>query len=423
MVFVSLGYEPYLTREIAHRPARMHALVSSAITMRLLLAVSMMVLLACSLFLIDISALGKLVVMIQGLALFSSAISLICVYQGLQRMHVAAGRETLASFCNLLGTLLLVHGPADLPIAACVSTGVFMLTHFLVFVQYARDFGWPSIRISRRLDFAYASRSMDFFWVMLMITVTYNTPIVVLGLIRTDEEVGLFAAGWKLLALAITAPTVISALFLPRLARLTDHYSEKSREAGLLMETILIFTIPLTLLGIALAPQILLVLFGPQYLPATDVVALLLLNGLVVSVNITLNTPLMAGRRQKESFRIVATGAVTGVVLNVALIPFWGATGAALAILIDEIVILALLVANRPEVPVRATLSFALRCLAAVIPAGFAAHFATTPAAISASPIAAFGVGGVIGAGVYLAMVWVLRVDVVRLATGLRRMR
>jgi len=423
LVFVALGYDSYLTREIGHRPARMQVLVSSAISVRLLLAICVTVLMACSLFLIDISALGKLVVLIQGLAFFGSTINLSCVYQGLQRMHITAGRETLASFCNLSGTLLLVHGPADLPIAAGVGAGALMLTQFLVFVQYVRDFGWPSIYIPGRRDFAHAGRSMAFFWVMLMGAVTLNTPVVLLGLMRTEAEVGLFAAGWKVLMFAITAPTLISALFLPRFARLTDQRTEKLREAGLFMETILLFTIPLSLLGIALTPQIVLSLFGPQYLPASDIIALLLLDGLVISINIALSTPLMAGRRQKDALRIVARGAVVGVLMNLSFIPVWGATGAALGILIGETVILTLLMMDHPEVPVGAALSFALRCFVAVIPAGLVAHFATTPAWISAAPVVALVVGGSAGGAFYLAMLWPLRVDVIRLARGLRGMR
>jgi O-antigen/teichoic acid export membrane protein len=206
LIVVNLGFETFLTREIASDKARLRALVSSVIVIRLLLAFVMVMLLIASLTVLHINALGRTVILVQGIGLFSSAIGLTCAYQGLQRMRVVAGREVFASLVNVAGILWLVHTPDDLLIAACIGVGTQILTNLAILTQYAREFGVPRIRWPTMVDFSIIRDSMGFFWSLLMITITYNTHIVMLGLMWNDTEVGLFMPGWKLFIFAIAVP-------------------------------------------------------------------------------------------------------------------------------------------------------------------------------------------------------------------------
>jgi O-antigen/teichoic acid export membrane protein len=422
MIVVNLGYETFLTREIAYDSTHLRRLVESMISMRLLLAAGSWLLLAASLWLLDLPPLGRVVVLIQSLNLFSSAIGLSCIYQGLQRMRIVAGREFFASLINMTGMICLVHSPGDVVIAAAVSAGTFALTNIPILVQYWTDFGRPRLRLPDHDDAIIARRSLIYFWSVLMITITSNIHIVLLGLMRGNTEVGLFAAAWKLFNFTIVLPNLIATLFLPRIANLTTRPVERMRTTTIYMQTIIVSAVPITLFGSALIPQILTVLFGAPYLPATTTLGVLLVHGLVVSINIGFGTPLIAVGRQKTYLYIMTVGTAVGVVLNVALIPFLGAEGAALATVADELVILMLFVRSAPEVSVSHTTRFGARCLIAAIPAAVVVHFASMLPVIDRSDITVLVVGGSAGSIIYLLILRLVRIDIVGLAADLRHL-
>ena len=145
---------------------------------------------------------------------------------------------------------------------------------------------------------------------------------------------------------------------------------ERARLTGIYLRTI-------TLFGYTLIPQILTLVFGSDYLPASRAVALLLINGLVVALNIGFAIPLTAVGRQKTLLRVVTGGAVAGILLNLALIPSFGFEGAAVGTLLDEMTILGMLVGSRPEISVARTSKFLSRCLVAAVPAMLVIHLIT----------------------------------------------
>ena len=419
LVIVNLGYDTLIAREIAYDSSVLRRLVESAIAVRLLLAIVMAMLLLASLPALRLSWIGDTVVMIQGANLFSSAVGVTSAYQGLQRMRVVAVREFMASLINLVGILWLVRSQQSILAAAAVSAGTMMLTNIPLLVQYAFDFGAPRVRLPQGEDFRRARQSMTYFWSGLLFTVSYNMHIVLLGLMRSQAEVGLFVAGFKVFTFAIVIPQLISTLFLPRIAACTTQREERLRCCTIYMQAVLIFALPIAMLGEAMAPQILKVLFGSAYLPASTALAVLLLNGLVVSLNIGFGTPLLAVGRQTTFLRVTAAGTAIGAALYLILIPLLGIEGAALGALADEAAILGLFIRNHPEPPIPRTLDFGLRCMGAALLAAILARFA---APVVASDLAKLAVGGAVGGTAYVMALRALGVDLIQFAAELRRL-
>ncbi len=115
--------------------------------------------------------------------------------------------------------------------------------------KYLHRFRRPAFRLPRAEDLAFARQSLPFFWLGLLIAVTYNLHFVLLGLLRSEVEVGYFAAGWKLFNFAIIIPNLLSALFLPRIAQLREHPGPRGLTTLAAMQAILISVVPVSLLG------------------------------------------------------------------------------------------------------------------------------------------------------------------------------
>lgn len=419
VIVMNLGYSTLLTREIGYNPAKLRDLVESAFATRLLLAIVMAAMLLASLFTLGLPSVGETAVMIQGITLFSGAVGLSSAYQGLHRMRVVALRELMCSLINLAGILWLVRTPQDVLFAVAFSAGTLILTNALLILQYSLEFGVPRLRVPVKEDFQHARRSMPYFWSMLFASITQNAHIVLLGVMRSPIEVGLFASGFRLFNFAIVLPNLISTLFLPRIARFTTHLYERGRYSELCMQTIITCAVPIAIIGEALIPQILIVLFGPAYLAAARITALLLLDGLVASLNAGFSTQLLAVGRQDVLLRVAASGAAIGVALNLALIPPFGIGGAALGTLVGEIVTLAMFIWNRPEVPIQRILDFGCRCLLSALPAAILAHFVAPIAPSNSSQVI---LGGAVGIAAYMLVLRLLRIDLVDFATTLRRL-
>jgi O-antigen/teichoic acid export membrane protein len=421
LIVVDLGFDTFLTREVAFDDARREALVGTVLSVRLLLALLLSLVLAASLRFLHLSPLGELVVLIQGIGLVTAAIGLTSVYQGMQRMRVVAGREFLASLGNMVAVLCFVRGPQDLVAAACITAGTQLFVNLALVTQYVMDFGIPRLRLPGAEALHELKRATTYFWSMVMITITYNTHVVLLGLMRGDREVGLFSAGWKLFIFSIAIPNLIAALFMPRLAATAANVGERERAAELLLRAILVCSVPITLLGMAAAPQILEILFGPDYLPAAGALRLLLMNSLAVAISIGLATELTALGRQGELLRIVTIGAFAGIVLNLVLIPPYGARGAALATLTDEVIIVLMLMRGRIGLPRQ--LGFGARCLLAAIPAAIAMYAVISCVTFRGGHFVVLAVGAG-GAGlVYLLALAVMQVSILRLVRDLRQLR
>ena len=421
LIVVSLGYDQFLTREIAFDASRMRSLVANAISIRLGLALVTGIVLVGTLRILGQSRLIDIAISIYGLGLFGSAIGLTSVYTGLHQTRIVAWREFLTGLINMAAIMIFVHEPGDLITAICILSGTQLFMNVLIFVRYAHDFGMPRVRVPGLADLKQARLSIVYFWSLLMITITYNFHILLLGLLRSDAEVGLFGAGWKLFVFAIVIPGLISTLFMPRLSSLASQPESRRAACLLFIETIIICAVPITIFGEALIPQILTVLFGPSFLSASPVVALLLINGFVVSLNIGFGTPLLAVGRQQDFFYIVAAGAIAGVILNLVLVPLLGIMGAAVGTLVDELIILALFAVRAPEIPLRSLCGFLARCLLAITPAVFVTHRLLSSTLTGCPDIVAIIVVGTLGGLIYLAILHVLGIRIRHVAVRLHR--
>ena len=422
-MIVNLGFEAYVCREVAFDATRLRPYAESMLTTRLALAVGATLAFAATLPLLHLSAAGTAVFAIQGVNIVGSSVALTSIYQGMRRMSVVAMRELQGAALNVAGVLLLVHGPHDVIRAAAVSAGTLLLSNVTIFGRFVRDYGALRVRLPNRADLRHALASLEYFWTLLAVTVTYNMHMVLLGLLRSTTDVGLFSAGWKIFNFAVVAPNLISAIFLPRIANSSSRLADRAELADTLMRSVVMCGVPTALIGAALGPQILLVIFGAGYRAATVTLDLLLLNALVVTFNFGFTTSLTAVGRNKVMFQNMVAGAALGLPLTAALIPRFGPVGAAVGTLADEALILVLSAARRPEVSIGRTLDFSARCFAASVPAVLAVEAVIRAPLLGPSPLAQLVVGGAAGGLAYLGTLWALRVNVVRFATGLRDLR
>jgi O-antigen/teichoic acid export membrane protein len=155
---------------------------------------------------------------------------------------------------------------------------------------------------------------------------------LLLGAMRSQEEVGTYNVATRLVMLAVFVMAPINASFTPHLAHLihTDQRDDAARAYGSAARWILTLSMPSFIVLVAFGEQ-LLGYFGPGFRTAAGVTAILACGQLVSAAAGPCGTVLnMSGRVTLNMVDNVAV-LILNIVLNIVLIPGYGVIGAAVA--------------------------------------------------------------------------------------------
>jgi O-antigen/teichoic acid export membrane protein len=248
--------------------------------------------------------------------------------QGVDRLHVASLATVLAQllFVMLLGFWLGVYG-----ILSNSSALVLRAFAFLITVLAA---GWWLRPTFRRVqnwirEFIRQAREWGFqlFLGRVLSIGTYNMDVLMLGIWADSRSVGFYVLAGSLAAVSGLPVAGMAAALFPRMARAN----------AIARDWLAISIIVGTLSSIAawlLAEPVIRVFFSARYVQAADLVLPLALAQLVRGVTGIFNTFLSGHGRGRDlrNAGFVLTG--SNIALNFALIPPFGAQGAAWASLL-----------------------------------------------------------------------------------------
>jgi len=160
-----------------------------------------------------------------------------------------------------------------------------------------------------------------------------QADILMLGLLRSDEEVGIYRVVVQMATLVVFGLYAINQIVQHHFARLYQEGDLRRMQAlaTRTAQTVTGFALIPVILFIALGGPLLGILFGEEYKPGAAPLGILavgqLLNAAMGSVVMILN---MTGH-ERDTVGAVGAGAAANIALNLVLIPPYGAMGAAIA--------------------------------------------------------------------------------------------
>lgn len=188
--------------------------------------------------------------------------------------------------------------------------------------------------------------TISVFSVVVSTLVYLMIDTTMLGVLRGDYDVGLYTAASKLTRECSQVITSLCAVFLPRLAvhRAKGEVKEFQRIATNACNIIMALAIPATVGMFSLSKQAILIFSGQNYLEAIPAMKILTFNFMFAAIDGFFGWQVLVPyNRERALFSATFTGAVIDVVLNTLLIPTYGPSGAAIATLIAEMTIFAIL--------------------------------------------------------------------------------
>lgn len=348
-IFTNFGLNLLTTREVARDPDRASWYLSSTTTVRLLLWLAMVPLLAGYLALER--ATGAPVGGETALAVALLAVSLVpgslntalsSVFQGLERMMVPAGVSIVATLAKVsLGALVLLAGFGFVGLAA-----VSIVTN-LVTLAVLGGLAWrlglrPTAPGRPAALWAMAVVSLPFMLNHLLMTLFFRIDVVILRRIQGAVVVGWYSTAYKWVdALLIIPPAVTMALF-PLLSRhATEDRAALRRTYVIALRWLITLALPIAAATTFASELLVGILGGPEYLPHGAIALSIMIwflpfsfaNGLTQYVLIALDRQ----RWITVSFVIAAT---FNIVANILVIPQFSYSGAAAVTIASEIVLL-----------------------------------------------------------------------------------
>ncbi len=266
------------------------------------------------------------------------------LFQGLERMTLAAGLEIAGKVVALGAILLFVHSPRDAwkvlafqsmaPIVS-VAAGLWVAHRHLTLYLPTFDVVWQSIRVG---------------WKMFLLRsglATYSTAnVLILAMFAPASIVGYYASAEKLSKAIVGLLVPIRDAFYPRLSQLAAHSLKESQRLTRLSAYIEVGVgLFLSVVTFAGAHLLVTIAFGKTFEAAVPVLKILSFLPFIISLTdaIGLQTLLPAGKELLVGIAIVA-GGVVNLAFAVVLAPRFMAEGMAVSVVLAEFAVCTVLV-------------------------------------------------------------------------------
>jgi O-antigen/teichoic acid export membrane protein len=165
--------------------------------------------------------------------------------------------------------------------------------------------------------------------------------VILLSTLRTQTEVGLYGAAYKVLDVVTVIPYIFMGLVLPLMSAAwsRDDKIDFNRKLSLAFDALAILAIPLMFGAFAIADDLIAFVAGAEFTSAGQMLTILMVGGFAVFWHALYNNALVAMGQQKKMVLFYALNAAISVGLYLLLIPTLGGLGAALVTAFSELFI------------------------------------------------------------------------------------
>jgi O-antigen/teichoic acid export membrane protein len=176
-----------------------------------------------------------------------------------------------------------------------------------------------------------------------IVAVVYaRVDIVMLSVLSSSSKVAFYTVPYSLVRLSWLLPSIISAAFFPLLSRtLESDRAEAERLFFLVVRVFFFLSIPISLLLALSSPTLLPFVFGDAYSHSVTVLQIMAWTSVLGFQNYVLWYALLATRKERAVLFIQIAGLAVNLGINAVAIPLYGSTGAATALLISDLVVIA----------------------------------------------------------------------------------
>lgn len=263
-------------------------------------------------------------------------------YKGMENFRYITVRTIVVKCMYVIAVFLSVKEASDYKIYYLLTV-CMVAVNAMINTIHSRKFITFSLK---KISFHHILSPFLLLGLYMLVTslcTTFN--VVFLGFMTDDTQVGYYTTATKLYSILLALFTGVTSVMLPRMSNLIA--SGKHEEfKGLLQNTtslLFAFSIPIIILSVIFAPQIILLISGPGYGGAITPMRIVMPLILVIGYEqIAVIQGLMPLKADKAIMRNSSAGAVVSIALNLILVHSLKSVGSSIAWISSETVILVL---------------------------------------------------------------------------------
>lgn len=340
------GTEDLVSREVSRDHDRVHSYLANAVTVKALLSVLPLLAAAAIVNLGDWPADARAAVYIVGVGVAVENLgrtwhSVFTAYERLEMISISLVVQR--ALTAAAGIAVLLSGGGLVAVSIVFTAGAFLglLTATQVLRRYVVAPRWEIDR-SRWLPLLKAGVPIGLAGFLFMLLLRLDASL--LGFLSGGEdnsEVGIYGAAFRAVEATLFIPWALSSAVLPWLARQTRD-ADVVRGSELALKAMAAVLTPIGLAFALFASPLIDLLYGPEYAEAVLPLRMLGVMTVMFGINNLGATILISRDRPRDFTLIAAAVAAENVILNVILIPKYGADATAFNAALSGVLLAAL---------------------------------------------------------------------------------
>jgi O-antigen/teichoic acid export membrane protein len=337
LIAAGFGTEELVAREVARERGRIHDLLSNVIAMKAAMSVVLLLVAAAVVNVAGYPSDVRVAVYLigAGVAVENLARSWHSVFQGYERMEfISLGLIAQRFTTAVAGVVVLALGGTLVAVSATFLGGCLVGLAVAMWAM-RRYLVRPRIEIDRARWWPLARAGIPIGIVTLLLTTLLKLDQTLISFLaggnEDNSEVGFYGAAFRLVEATLFIGWSFSDAMLPWLARQQGDPTRLARGYELGLKAIGAVLVPIGIGFVLFAEPLIDLLYGDNYEEAVDPLRLLGATVVFSGVNYMASITLIARDRPGRFARAVGVVVVANVVMNVILIPPYGAVGAAIS--------------------------------------------------------------------------------------------
>lgn len=272
-----------------------------------------------------------------GLTIFFNYLNIDWMYKGLEEYGYITARSLLVKGLSLFALFLFVKTRKDYPVYALITslaTGGNYIFNVINARKYVKlDFS--NIKVSKHLKPVLLIACIIF-----LSSIYNNIDVTMLNVMANDESVGFYWYAQKTVNMVLAMASAVTAALLPRLS----YYYENDKEEFYHLldkgfQILCIMTLPLSVgLGL-IAPQVVNLLYGEAFSPASLTIRLMCPLILIKGFGDLFCYQLVySTKNEKIIIPAAASASIINIIVNAILIPTFFQNGAVIASVFSELI-------------------------------------------------------------------------------------
>lgn len=339
MVFNDLGFSRYSLLEGSRDKQQLGSLLGNGLIVEAVMSVVVYVAMSVIIHTLGYSAIVLELFVILAIAelLFESRKIYQSTLQSLTKFHLISWQQIIYSLLFFVLVLGAVFYRPEVKLVAYIQLLVSALM-FLIYLVFVFRYIRPIYKIGQIPGLL--KKSWIFCVSSVFFIIYFQIATVLLSIMKTEADVGLYSAVYRLIVALYMIPQIIFQVALPYIYKFSLENTDKfHRITHTIQKYLLALAVPTTIVFWLGAEPIIRLVYGREYLPATVVMQIIAFVILIRFFTYASAESITAINRQKIRAIIEGVTALLNVSLNLILIPRYSYTGSAVATLASEFVL------------------------------------------------------------------------------------